>query len=121
MIMLTSDGVRPMPKKAHYNRKGSLARVILLAIAALTLLYTVLIQGHNVAVLNPKGFVANEQMGMILFSGLVLLAVAVPTVGALYYMAWKYRESNTKATHDPKLQASKLWLVATWAIPTVFM
>jgi cytochrome o ubiquinol oxidase subunit 2 len=51
----------------------------------------------------------------------VLLAVAVPTVGALFFMAWKYRESNTKATHDPKFQAGKLFLITAWGIPAVFM
>jgi cytochrome o ubiquinol oxidase subunit 2 len=103
------------------HRTGSLARVIVLAIAALTLLYTVLIQGHNVSVLNPRGFVANEQMGMILLSGILLLSVAVPSIGVLYYMAWKYRESNTKATHDPKYQPGKWFLVVAWGIPAIFM
>jgi cytochrome o ubiquinol oxidase subunit II len=121
MIMLTFDGARSMPKRKPTHRPGSLARVIVLASAAFVLLYTVLIQGHNVATLNPQGFVAGEEKGMIIFSGILLLSVAVPVVGVLYFFAWKYRESNTKATHDPTFQAGKLFLVATWGIPAVFM
>ncbi len=110
-----------MSKTKPKHRPGSLARVIVLGIAALSLLYMVLMHGHNVQVLNPKGFVAQEELGMIIFSTIVLLAVAVPTVGVLYFTAWKYRESNTKAKHDPQMQGGKLFLLATWGIPIVFM
>jgi cytochrome o ubiquinol oxidase subunit 2 len=110
-----------MPKAKPKHRPGSLGRVIFLLVAGFTLLYAILIHGHNVATLNPKGFVAGEEKGMILFSGAFLLAVAGPTVGVLYFFAWKYRESNTKATHDPKFQAGKSYLFATWGIPIAFM
>jgi cytochrome o ubiquinol oxidase subunit 2 len=103
------------------HRPGSLARVIVMGIAALTLLYALLMRGHNVADLNPKGFVAHEQMGMIIFSTIVLLAVSVPTVFLLYFTAWKYRESNSSAKHDPKHQAGKLFVIAAWGIPAAFM
>ena len=110
-----------MPNKRPKHRPGSLARVVILAIIAEALLYTVLLQGHNVAILNPKGIVAQEQLGMILFATVLLLAVAVPTVGLLYFFAWKYRESNAKATHDPQMRSGKLFILAAWGIPSVFM
>jgi len=110
-----------MPKKRPQHRPGSLARAMILGIIALLLLYAILIHGHNIAVLNPKGLVAREQMGITLFAAILLLAVAGPTVGVLYFMAWKYRETNPKATHDPELQANKLYLVAAWGIPAVFL
>jgi cytochrome o ubiquinol oxidase subunit II len=115
------DGARLMPKTKRKHRPGSLVRVVILAAGALTLLFTVLLQGHNVSTLNPKGWVAHEQMGMILFSTVVLLAVALPSVGLLYFFAWKYRESNTKANHDAEMQSGKRFVVAVWVIPTVFM
>lgn len=106
-----------MPK----HRPGSLARVIILGIAALTLYYAALMHGHNIAVLNPKGLVAREQLGMTIFATVLLLSVAVPTVALLYFFAWKYRESNPKARHDPQMQGGKLFILAAWGIPAAFM
>jgi cytochrome o ubiquinol oxidase subunit 2 len=110
-----------MPKTKRKHRPGSLARVMILAAGALTLLFTVLMQGHNVSTLNPKGLIAHEQMGLIIFSAGLLLAVALPSVGLLYFIAWKYRESNTKATHDPEMRSGKRFVVAAWVIPAAFM
>ncbi|HEY2004197.1 MAG TPA: COX aromatic rich motif-containing protein [Candidatus Saccharimonadia bacterium] len=110
-----------MAKTKPKHRPGSLGRAIVLGAVAFTLLYTVLIQGHNMATLNPKGWVAQQQMDITIFSAVLLLMVAVPTVGVLYFFAWKYRESNTKATHDPQMQGGKLFILAAWGIPVAFM
>lgn len=108
-----------MPKKKH--RQGSLARVLILGVAVLTLLYSLLLRGKNVAVLNPMGLVAREQLNMTIFSTVVLLVVAVPTVGLLFFFAWKYRETNPKAKHDPQMESGRLFLLAAWGIPIAFM
>jgi cytochrome o ubiquinol oxidase subunit 2 len=109
-----------MPKNQRH-RPGSLARVMILAICAEALLYGVLMHGHNVADFNPKGLIAHEQMGLIIFSAGLLLAVAAPSVALLYFMAWKYRESNAKATHDPNMQSGRLFIAFAWGIPVAFM
>jgi len=110
-----------MPKTKPKRRPGSLGRVIVLLIAGFTLLYIVLINGHNVATMNPKGWVAQQQMNLNIFSMILLLSVALPTIGVLYFFAWKYRESNPKAKHDPGFQAGKLYIAAAGGIPTGFM
>ena len=110
-----------MSKTKRKPQPGRQARLVVLGIAALTLLYAVLMHGHNIAVLNPKGLVAHEQLGMTIFATVLLLVVAAPTVGVLYFMAWKYRESNPQAHHDPEHKGGKLFLLATWGIPTAFM
>src|SRR5258706_15831659 len=110
-----------MPKTKRKQRPGSLARVIVLAYVGLTLLVTVLMQGHNVTLFNPKGLIAHEEAKLTIYAIVVLLVVAVPSVALLYFTAWKFRESNTKATHDPEMQSGKLFLVAAWMVPTAFM
>ena len=110
-----------MPKSKPKPRPGSLARVILLAIAGLVLLYLVLMQGHNVTLFNPHGLIAHQETRLTIFSIVVLLAVAVPSVALLYFVAWKYRESNNSATHDPEMQSGALFHVAVWVIPAAFM
>jgi cytochrome o ubiquinol oxidase subunit II len=108
-------------KRKRKHRPGSLARAVILGIAAEASLFTVLLQGHNVADFNPKGLISNVQMGLIVFSGALLLAVAVPSVALLYFVAWKYRESNSRATHDPEMRSGKRFIWAAWGVPVVFM
>jgi len=110
-----------MPKAKPKQRPGSLGRVIVLLVVAFVLLYAVLIHGHDVAVFNPKGWVAQQEMDLNILSMVILLAVAGPTIGVLYFFAWKYRESNPKVTHDPKFQAGKAFIIAAWGIPVAFM
>jgi cytochrome o ubiquinol oxidase subunit II len=94
---------------------------MILAYAALALLFVVLLHGHNISLFNPKGPVAHEETKLTIFSIVVLMAVAGPSVALLYFTAWKYRESNPKASHDPEMQSGKLFTVAAWTIPAAFM
>jgi cytochrome o ubiquinol oxidase subunit II len=79
------------------------------------------LKGNNVAVLNPKGLVAAEQANIIYLSVAIVLAVAIPTVGLLYFVAWKYRESNSNASYKPKGPPSRTFVFTIWALPTVVM
>ena len=46
---------------------------------------------------------------MVVFAAIVLFF--------LYFFAWKYRETNRKAVHDPRAGRSKLLIVTAWASP----
>jgi cytochrome o ubiquinol oxidase subunit 2 len=91
---------------------------IVLEVALLTALIA---RVKNFALFNPKGFVAESQMSLMLGTVIIIFAVAIPTVMLLYFYAWKYRESNTKATYDPDMKHGKLFNVTIWALPSVFM
>jgi cytochrome o ubiquinol oxidase subunit II len=90
-------------------------------LVGLAVLIPVLLNGTNIAVFNPKGIVADEQTRLIVLIIFILFAVAIPTIGLLYFTAWKYRETNNKATHDPTAGRSRLINTATWGIPSVVM
>jgi cytochrome o ubiquinol oxidase subunit 2 len=51
----------------------------------------------------------------------VLLAIAIPTVSLVFYIAWKYRESNTKPTRKLKAHQSKYHVLGIWMIPILIM
>lgn len=78
------------------------------------------IHDKNIAVFHPKGLIAQEQLHLTLFAGALLLAAAVPTMFLLYFTAWKYRESNTKAVHDPYVRLSKSFVWTMWVVPFIF-
>ncbi|HSX34403.1 MAG TPA: COX aromatic rich motif-containing protein [Candidatus Saccharimonadales bacterium] len=84
-------------------------------------LFAALLHGTNVEVLNPKGLIADSQFGLILFSTLVLLGIAVPSLFCFYFFAWKYRETNTKATYEPNKPHGKWFVFNMWAIPCAIM
>ena len=71
--------------------------------------------------LNPKGAVAQGELGLMIYSTVVLLAITIPTLFFLYFFAWKYRESNTKASYDPNKKHGKFFVFGLWAIPVAFM
>lgn len=93
-------------------------RIIFFALIIFGLIVTYLLQGTNIALLNPKGLVAQEQRNLIVFTVSVLLAIAIPTLVTAYFIAWKYREKNprTKHTHSPR--HSKFLVASFWLVPT---
>ncbi|HSX44084.1 MAG TPA: COX aromatic rich motif-containing protein [Candidatus Saccharimonadales bacterium] len=91
--------------------------IILFGLVVLALLIRYLLQGTNVALLNPKGFVSSEQRKLMVFTVGVLLAIAIPSMFLLYFIAWKYRESNPKAKHAPNARPPMLVVAVIWLAP----
>jgi cytochrome o ubiquinol oxidase subunit 2 len=104
-------------KKSHLGRTIA---IIVLALTGFALVIKTFLHGQNVALFNPKGMIAQEQLNLILLTFGILMLIAVPTLTILYFTAWKYRESNTKATHDPDAKHGKVFNAAIWLIPGVF-
>lgn len=75
----------------------------------------------DIRLLNPKGTIAWEQHILFIYIAILLLLIAVSTLLLLYFIAWKYRESNTHATYEPNAPQSKLVVGSMWIIPTLFM
>ena len=106
--------------KKRYS-PGGIVLLIFLGLVDLALLITYLLHGKNVALFNTKGFIAEQQLSLMVLTIAVLLAIAIPTLFVLFFTAWKYRESNTKALHVPNARHGKFFVLSIWLIPTVFM
>lgn len=104
---------------SEWSGTGKLRTAVLVALAVLAVLVGILLQGKDVALLNPKGWIAREQAGLMIFSTGFMLAIAIPTLGLLYYFAWKYRESNRAAVHQPQRKHSPFFWVGLWSIPII--
>jgi cytochrome o ubiquinol oxidase subunit II len=107
-------------QKSKTGRNRSILYVVLWVLA-LTLLFAVLLKDADIRMLNPKGMVAQEELKLIVFTTVVLLAITVPTLFFLYFFAWKYRETNAKATYEPDKKHGKFFIFILWAIPTAIM
>jgi cytochrome o ubiquinol oxidase subunit II len=100
-----------MAKRSSSRRRLALtAGLWVLATAAL---------GGCAGILDPAGPVGEGDARILIDSLLVMLAVAVPTIGLGLWTAWRYRASNTKAEYLPQWAYSGRIEAITWAIPVL--
>lgn len=109
---------------AKRNKKQrSLAWVDFLGATCLivfTVIIAFLVRGRDIALLNPKGTVADEQNWLLLVSTGIMLAFAAIVLFFIYFFAWKYRVTD-KTNHlvEPDQQAgrNKKLIFTAWASP----
>lgn len=90
--------------------------VTLVTMAAIALA-TWYLNNHNVAVLNPKGQIAEDQRSLLITSTLLMALVVVPVLIMVFGIAWRYRETNKKAKYSPELAGSRIAESVWWLIP----
>jgi cytochrome o ubiquinol oxidase subunit 2 len=95
--------------------------LIALVIAAYVLLIAVLMRGKNIAIINPKGLIAQQQHSLMMYSVMVMLILAVPAVSLIFLTAWRYRDSNKRAHYEPNGHHSKLLVLGLWLVPASFI
>ena len=108
-----------MTKRQKKHAQGKTIKLVLVGLVGLGLVIAVLLHGTDVALTKPEGLIASKQLRLMVFTAVVLLGVALPTLFLFYFFAWKYRESNGTASHDPRAQHGKLLVVSIWTIPCV--
>ncbi|HYH36064.1 MAG TPA: ubiquinol oxidase subunit II [Candidatus Saccharimonadales bacterium] len=75
----------------------------------------------NVQVLNPKGTIAYDERNLIVFTTILSVFVLLPVFTMTFWIAWKYREGNTKAKYQPDWDHSPAAEVLWWGIPTLII
>lgn len=98
--------------------KGNLKIIFgsLLTLAAIGLAIF-LLKDISLPVLAPQGIVGEKERNLIIFTTALGLLVVIPVFIMLFYVAFKYRESNTKATYNPEWDNSKIIEGIWWGIP----
>lgn len=86
-----------------------------------SLVLWLLIHDKTVAVLNPQGIVAAQQKDLIIFTLLLSAVIVIPVFVLLGFFAWKYRESNTKATYTPDVEGNRWLELLWWGIPIIII
>lgn len=92
--------------------------LIFVAVGAASLLF---LFTSDIAVLNPKGLIAEKERRLLVIATFLMLIVVIPVFLLTFAIAWKYREDNHKSKYDPKWDHS--WLAETiwWGIPCIIM
>ncbi|MDB5171054.1 MAG: Ubiquinol oxidase subunit [Candidatus Saccharibacteria bacterium] len=102
------------------NKKSKIVIFALLSIAALGAT-VFLLRDSNIAVLDPKGVIAQKERDLIVFTTLLGLLIVVPVFALTFGIAWKYRESNAKAKYTPDWDRNILAETIWWGIPTIII
>jgi cytochrome o ubiquinol oxidase subunit 2 len=68
-------------------------------------------------VLDPAGPVGAADARIMIDATLIMLAIVIPTILLAFWMAWRYRASNTKAEYLPYWSFSGRIEAVVWAIP----
>jgi cytochrome o ubiquinol oxidase subunit II len=85
-----------------------------IAIGAITFLF---ISKHNIAVLNPKGMIGAKERDLIFTASLLMLIVVIPVYILTLVFAYKYRENNHSAKHEPDLEHNNIAECCWWGVP----
>jgi cytochrome o ubiquinol oxidase subunit 2 len=76
------------------------SKIILISVAVLWFIGIMVwyLHAKDIAVLNPKGIIATRERRLMVATVLLGLLVIVPVYIMTFAFAWKYRESNKKAS-----------------------
>lgn len=100
-------GVTPGPVARHRGLAGA---VPALGVAAL-------LAGCSGGVLDPVGPVGANDAEILIDATLIMLGIVIPTILLAFWMAWRYRASNTKAEYLPNWSYSGRIEAVVWSIP----
>jgi len=95
--------------------------IITLIIINVILFIKILLSQGTIQFFNPQGFIAIEQKKLLITYVSLMLLIVVPVVLTGYFIAWKYRSSNTKADFAPDRKQSawseiRLWIPSSTII-----
>jgi cytochrome o ubiquinol oxidase subunit 2 len=76
-----------------------------------------LLAGCAGGVLDPVGPVGANDAKILIDATLIMLAIVIPTIILAFWMAWRYRASNTKAEYLPYWSFSGRIEAVVWSIP----
>ncbi len=78
---------------------------------------TLALGGCETGVLDPKGPVGEGDATILMNAVAIMLVIVVPTILLAFWMAWRYRASNTSATYRPQWAYSGRIEAVVWSIP----
>lgn len=79
----------------------------------------ILMKSNGVALLEPKGLIANEQNNLFITATLIMLGFGVPIILTLYFFVWKYRDQGQPTQENTGVNPGKGFLLFAWGGPLV--
>lgn len=93
----------------------------LLSIALFATIVLTLVGCNTPIVLDPKGSLGVQEKDLIVDALLLMSIIVIPVIFMTFLFAWKYRESNKKATYAPNWYHSTVVEGFVWGIPILII
>jgi len=77
----------------------------------------IVVAGCSGGVLDPAGPVGADDATILIDATAIMLAIVIPTLVLAYWIAWRYRASNSKAEYLPYWSYSGRIEAVVWSIP----
>lgn len=106
---------------AQRKRRSIYGLAVLLLVLIVTAVAVTYFSGKNVAVLNPKGIIAQEQKNLFIIGILLSAIIVIPVFIMTAVIAYKYREGNRGASYQPDWDGSRLYESLWWGIPFIII
>jgi len=98
--------------------KQTLRTVFFASLAVATFgLMAYLFISNDLTLLEPRGIIAGQQKGLLVFAALLSLVVILPVYALTITIALRYRENNKKAKYSPDHDHSRTLETLWWGIP----
>jgi cytochrome o ubiquinol oxidase subunit 2 len=94
-----------------------LVALICTAITCFVLTLLFLVHGSGFVLLAPSGSVGIAERDLMMRALYLMLIVVVPVVILAIFIAWHYREGNSRAAYTPNWEQSKMEELIWWSIP----
>lgn len=118
LILGIADTLEKVDRKLPKRLKALLLVVIFVAFGLILANY---LHTHSLAILNPQGKIARDQRNLLIFAAVLSLVVVIPVFAMTAAFAWRYRESNTKASYRPEWDHSRTAETIWWGIPLLLI
>jgi cytochrome o ubiquinol oxidase subunit II len=79
----------------------------------------VMLSACQLAVLDPQGPIGLANKTLLIDSLAIMLVIVLPTIAAIFAVAWWFRASNTRAVYLPDWVYSGRIELVTWSIPVL--
>ena len=93
-----------------------LGSFLVVGIASFAFLFTT-----DIVVLNPKGMIGEKERDLLVIATVLMLIVVIPVFLLTFWLAWKYREENSKAKYKPDWEHSTLAECVWWGVPLIII
>jgi cytochrome o ubiquinol oxidase subunit 2 len=99
---------------------NKLSKIIIFLFVAFDvyLIGKILLDGKNIQILNPKGYIAFQERDLMIISLSLMFIVVIPVFILAFHVATHYHENNKKAKFEPDWDHSTKLQIFLWAFPS---
>lgn len=113
-----------IPKDKSYNEiqmKRAKLFTLLFIILALSIVFFKFFEPSKVWVLNPKGWIGDQQRDLMITATVLMMIVVVPVFVLTFYIVFKYNENNKKSKYKPEWDSNIFIELVWWGIPVALI